>query len=131
MTEGLQVRLRSFQLGPELGDEAGLVVLPAVELALKPVPALSEGGVLLAGGDKGDDALFQLCRLVHGHAGLTNEGAALKDLPGHTGEDLAAAQGRQVGDRLSGAGIDGPEGPHGGVGSLGVPGDGDVPPLGR
>lgn len=87
------------------------------------------GHVLLPGGHQRGNTPLQLRgRCNRQISTRSNEGRPLKDLPSHTGEQLAAVGGSQAGDRLLRPGVDGGKGPEGSA-ALGTPAEGDVPAL--
>ena len=114
----------------QLGDTAHAPVHPpAVEPLLQPPLRLGEGYVLLSGGHQGGDAPLQLRGGGDGQgAALSHKRGALKDLPAHSQQQLAAGIRRQAGDGLLCAGIDGGKVPEGDA-PPGAPADGDVPAL--
>ena len=115
-----QLRLRG-------GDAPGAVVPPLVQLLFQGGLRLGIGGVLLSGGDEGDDAPLQLGVGGDTQTSLPDEGAALKHLTGNAQQLFAAVLPGQVGDRLLGAGIAGGELPHRRSGAPGVADQGQVP----
>ena len=118
------------QLSLQPGDQPHASVdLSAVEPLPQPPLGLGVGHVLLPGGHQRGNTPLQLRgRCNRQISTRSNEGRPLKDLPSHTGEQLAAVGGSQAGDRLLRPGVDGGKGPEGSA-ALGTPAEGDVPAL--
>lgn len=131
-TEGLglagQGLLHVGQLLLQPGDQAGLVVLPAVEPVPQAALYLGVGHILLPAGGQGGDAGLQGGGAVDGRAPLAHEGGALEYLPGHAGEGLPRVVPGEAGHRLRRAGIHRLKAAKGGA-PLGPPAEGDGPAL--
>ena len=111
-----------LQGGLRAGQQARLVVAALVQGAAQPLFRLAVGQGLVAGGDQGQDALFQFGVLVHGQAALADHGAALVDRPRHAGEPFPGILTGHALHRGGGAGVDGGKTAHGGAARGGVPG---------
>ena len=96
------------------------MVSAAVQRAAQELFAFYIRSILLAGGDKGHDALFQLGVLVHGQAALADKGAALKYAAGHTGEQLAGVLAGHALHLVGGAGVGCVKAAHGSAALDGV-----------
>ena len=94
--------LQLVDLPLQHGDLAGGAVAPAaVQLLFQSLVGRGIGGILLAGGDEGGDAAFQLGVMPHRQRVLPDKGTALKDLPGYAQKLLT---GVQRGESLHGGG---------------------------
>ena len=105
--------LHTVDLPLQHGDLAvGAVAPAAVQLLFQSLVGRGIGGVLLAGGDEGGDAAFQLGIMLYRQRILANKGAALKDLPRHTQQLLSRVQRGKSLHGGGGAGVGAGESAH-------------------
>ena len=122
ITGFLQLALGLLELCFQGGQLAGFVMAAAVCLLFQGVGGFGIGGVLLAGCNEGGDAPLQTGILADGESRLTDEGAALKDLPADPQQGLAAGLACQLRNLVAGAGVDCLKFSHGSCLPAGGPG---------
>ena len=123
---GVQLLLDLRELRLQGRELAALIETAAGQLLFQSVIGLCIRGILVAGGNEGRYAALQTGVLRDGQSTLTDEGAALKDLPTDAQQSFAAIRPGQSLYRGGGAGVDSLEVRHRGGLPPGGPGDGEV-----
>ena len=126
LNRGVQLLLDLRKLRFQGRELSALIETAAVQLLFQSVIGLCIRGILVAGGNEGRYAALQTGVLRDGQSTLTDEGAALKDLPTDAQQSFAAIRPGQSLYRGGGAGVDSLEVRHRGGLPPGGPGDGEV-----